>query len=40
MPCCPKSRCSAVVIVACRSYICLGKDKGVHTRKEEGEKIK
>jgi hypothetical protein len=36
-----KSRCSAVVIVACRSYICLGREKVDHAKKkEEGEEIK
>ena len=29
-----------LVIVAYRSYICLGREKVVHAKKEEGEKIK
>jgi len=35
-----KSMCSILVIVICRSYICLGKEKVVHVDKEEGEEIK
>ena len=29
-----------LVIVAYRSYICLGREKVVHAKKEEGEEIK
>jgi hypothetical protein len=34
------SRCSRLVIVAYKSYICLGREKVVHAKKEEGEEIK
>jgi hypothetical protein len=35
-----KGRCSILVIVDCRSYICLAREKMVHAKKEEGEEIK
>jgi hypothetical protein len=35
-----KSRCSTLVIAACRSYVCLRREKVVHAKKDEGEKIK
>jgi hypothetical protein len=35
-----KSRCSALITEVYRSYICLGREKMVHAKKEEGEKIK
>jgi hypothetical protein len=35
-----KSRFSIIVIIACIIYVCLGREKVIHTEKEEGEKIK
>jgi hypothetical protein len=35
-----KNRCSILVIGTCRSYICLGREKVIHSKKREKIKVR